>query len=72
MLLNSQFGFSMALRLLKRGGKLTREAWGDNIYVEIQNPEVLSLLADHGANVDKEKHHVHFTETLILKNLYAT
>ena len=33
--------------------------------VKIQNPEVLSLLADHGAKVDKEKQHVHFTETLI-------
>lgn len=37
--------------------------------VEIQNPVVLSLLADHGAKVDKEKRHVHFTETIIQKTL---
>ncbi len=37
--------------------------------VEIQNPDVLSLLADHGAKVDKEKRHVHFTEELIQRTL---
>jgi len=37
--------------------------------VKIQNPGVLSLLADHGAKIDKEKQHVHFTETLIQKTL---
>ena len=33
--------------------------------MEIHNPEVLALLADHGAAVDRATHHAHFRQDLI-------
>jgi trimethylamine---corrinoid protein Co-methyltransferase len=37
--------------------------------VEIHNPEVLSLLADHGAKVDRQRNHATFTEDMVQQAL---
>ncbi|MHC4571728.1 MAG: hypothetical protein ACYS0C_06600 [Planctomycetota bacterium] len=37
--------------------------------LEVHNEKVVSLLSDHGAHVDKEKHRVFLTEEIIDKSL---
>jgi trimethylamine--corrinoid protein Co-methyltransferase len=55
-------------RLIERIISEAREILG-RLGVTIHNKSILSMLADHGATVDLEKHHVFFTDDIIDKAL---